>query len=265
LDDRHRLVSNLVWGLLLMGLGGLLTLHQLEIPLPEGVPWRGDEHPAEGAVDGDPGTRWSSQFRDGEWISVDLGEPREIERLRLVWERAYARVYEVQVSDDGSRWETAVREEEGQGETEEHALGRRARWLRVHGIERSTPYGISLYELEVYGAEGLISQGRPVTASSHEAAADRMPFLIAFWFTWWPLFLIAGALPGLLVPRSNGEETGGAVGTAAGLVFLLDNFGWSLREAAPLGLLLVGVVVLLQGMRRGRSGEAAPGDGARGA
>ena len=40
----------------------------------------------ENAVDGDPGTRWASEFSDPEWIYVDLGESVEIGAVLLNWE-----------------------------------------------------------------------------------------------------------------------------------------------------------------------------------
>ncbi|MFE6133789.1 discoidin domain-containing protein [Streptomyces sp. NPDC056437] len=43
---------------------------------------------AAAAVDGDPGTRWSSQFTDAQWIHVDLGATTAISRVVLRWEAA---------------------------------------------------------------------------------------------------------------------------------------------------------------------------------
>ena len=60
------------------------------------------------AVDGDPQTRWSSNYTDDQWIQVDLGQTRSFDRLTLVWETAYALTFTVQVSDDGSTWKDAL-------------------------------------------------------------------------------------------------------------------------------------------------------------
>lgn len=62
--------------------------------------------PARYAVDGNPMTRWSSAYTDAEWIYVDLGASRQISRVRLVWEKAYGKNYEIQVSDDATNWTT---------------------------------------------------------------------------------------------------------------------------------------------------------------
>jgi len=248
-----------VWGLLLIAMGMLLWLQQ------EGVLERHEvtRHVAERAVDGDPKTRWSSTFDDDQWIQVDLGEVREVRRVRLVWEDAFARDWALEVSDDGAHWETVLREDGFEGGTEEKDVETRGRWVRVRGIERATPYGISLWELEVFGppAEGsdalqLISQNQPTEASSVETVT--LPLFASIWMTWWPLFVLAAGLPHLLVPRSDGEEIGGLITVGVGVVFLLDNLDWGIRQAAPIGLVAIGVVILLQGLRRATRKDEEP-------
>ncbi len=60
--------------------------------------------PAAAAVDGNTGTRWSSQFSDPQWLQVDLGATATVDQVVLVWEVAYARAFQIQVSTDGSTW-----------------------------------------------------------------------------------------------------------------------------------------------------------------
>jgi hypothetical protein len=56
------------------------------------------------AVDGNPGTRWSSAYEDNQWIQVDLGSVVTFDQVVIVWEQAYALNYVIQVSDDGVTW-----------------------------------------------------------------------------------------------------------------------------------------------------------------
>jgi hypothetical protein len=44
--------------------------------------------PASSAVDGNPGTRWSSAFSDPQWLQVDLGANATITSVVLDWEAA---------------------------------------------------------------------------------------------------------------------------------------------------------------------------------
>ncbi|MGW6258193.1 discoidin domain-containing protein [Streptomyces sp. NPDC055085] len=62
------------------------------------------DHPASAATDGDPGSRWSSEYADHQWLRVDLGSARRFDRVAIVWEAAYPKTYTIQVSDDGEAW-----------------------------------------------------------------------------------------------------------------------------------------------------------------
>jgi beta-glucosidase len=102
------------------------------------------------AVDGDITTRWSSQFADPQWISVDLGARQRIERVVLRWETAHAEAYRIQVSDDGTQWTDIHSRVLGDGQVDNLALHGRGRHLRLHAGRRATVWGNSLWELEVY-------------------------------------------------------------------------------------------------------------------
>jgi hypothetical protein len=106
---------------------------------------------AEAAVDGDPSTRWSSEFSDPQWIAVDLGEKRSISRVQLVWQGAYAKSFSIQVSDNGEDWRDVYQTDAGQGRNEPIRFEpTEARWVRMYGTERGTPYGYSLWEFTVF-------------------------------------------------------------------------------------------------------------------
>ncbi|MER6910814.1 beta-N-acetylglucosaminidase domain-containing protein [Streptomyces sp. NPDC000594] len=113
----------------------------------------GDEtpdFPAPAAVDGDPGTRWSSPAEDGAWWQAALPHPVRLGRVVLHWQDAYAVGYRVQVSSDGRVWRTAATVREGRGGRESIRLDSRARYLRIQGDERATRFGYSLWSVEAY-------------------------------------------------------------------------------------------------------------------
>src|SRR5262245_20902659 len=62
--------------------------------------------PAAAAVDGDAGTRWSSAAADPQWIQVDLGATATVSQVVLSWEAAYATACQIQVSANGSTWDS---------------------------------------------------------------------------------------------------------------------------------------------------------------
>ncbi|ROO85130.1 hexosaminidase [Actinocorallia herbida] len=104
------------------------------------------------AVDGDPATRWSSDRTDPQWITVDLGSSRTVSRVRLNWEAAYGKAYEIQVSDDNATWTTLYGTTTGDGAVDDlTGLSGSGRYVRVFGTQRGTVYGYSLWEVNVYG------------------------------------------------------------------------------------------------------------------
>ncbi|MFC7548605.1 penicillin acylase family protein [Plantactinospora sp. GCM10030261] len=107
--------------------------------------------PARNAVDGDPGTRWSSGWSDNQSITVDLGSVRPVSRAVLSWEAAYARAYRIEVSSDGSSWRTVWSTAAGDGGTDNNRfVPTTARYVRMVGVTRATGYGFSLWEFQVY-------------------------------------------------------------------------------------------------------------------
>ena len=121
---------------------------------------------AANAVDGSASTRWSSAAEDESWIQVDLGVATPIERIDLAWEGAYGSKYLVQTRTSADQpWTTLVTEDAGNGGVDSHEVSATARFVRVHGVERATQYGYSLFELSVW------SRGGEVTAPNLAAAA----------------------------------------------------------------------------------------------
>jgi hypothetical protein len=126
----------------------------------------GDELVADFAVDGDMETRWSSAWKteapadsnlddnpDDEWIAVEFTDIIDIERIILYWEAAYGSQYNLEVSYDGYLWKSVYAEQTGNGGEDNIVFETRpsGRFLRMHGLQRGTQYGFSLYELAVYG------------------------------------------------------------------------------------------------------------------
>lgn len=105
------------------------------------------------AVDANGNTRWSSAFADHQSIYVDLGANYNVNRVRLAWENAYAKDYQIQFSTNGTTW-TTVREFWGKTSAaadNQTGLTGTARYVKVYCVNRATQYGFSLWEFEVYG------------------------------------------------------------------------------------------------------------------
>ncbi|MBE3015257.1 discoidin domain-containing protein [Microbispora sp. NEAU-D428] len=133
--------------------------------------------PASAAVDGDPGTRWSSAAADPQWLQVDLGSAKTICKVVLTWEAAYATAFKVQVSDNASTWTDVYSTTTGTGGTQTLDVTGSGRYVRLYGTARATGWGYSLWEFAVHTSGGgttdppggtPISAYKQVTASSWE-------------------------------------------------------------------------------------------------
>src|SRR5262245_16383204 len=58
------------------------------------------------AVDGNYSTRWSSASSDAQWMYVDLGSQYNISRVKITWETALGKNYNIDVSNDAVNWTT---------------------------------------------------------------------------------------------------------------------------------------------------------------
>jgi beta-glucanase (GH16 family) len=107
---------------------------------------------AANAVDGNPGTRWSSGFADPQWLQVDLGASHPVSQVVLTWEAAYATAFQLQTSTDGSTWTSVYSTSNGSGGVQTLPVSGSGRYLRMYATARATQYGSSLWEFQVFGS-----------------------------------------------------------------------------------------------------------------
>jgi hypothetical protein len=134
--------------------------------------------PASAAVDGNTGTRWSSAFSDPQWLRVDLGARATVNQVKLSWEAAYARAFQIQVSPDATTWTNVYATTTSNGGAQTLDVTGSGRYVRVYATARATAYGYSLWEFQVLGTfdttactGGNLALNHPATASSAENAA----------------------------------------------------------------------------------------------
>jgi len=99
-------------------------------------------YPAGNAVDGDTGSRWASVAGAGsQWLRLDLGGAQTVNRVKLLWEKAYATAYRIQLSGDGTSWSDIYTTSSGDGGTDDlKRLNGIGRYLRVLATQRGTSY-----------------------------------------------------------------------------------------------------------------------------
>jgi len=121
----------------------------------------GAQYAAQYAVDGNAGTRWSSQFSDPQWISVDLGKRFDFCNIHLSWETALGKDFKIQVSEDNINWTTLISITNNLSLENYLPVNGSGRYVRVFGTARATGFGYSLWEFEIFGKESSTNCGTP--------------------------------------------------------------------------------------------------------
>ncbi|MGQ4510969.1 glycosyl hydrolase family 95 catalytic domain-containing protein [Streptomyces sp. DW26H14] len=105
-------------------------------------------------TDGDATTRWTSEYADGQWVRIDLGAVHDVNDVKLTWEAATGKDYDIEVSADGHTWSTvkSVAGNTASGLLDYPGIATVARYVRLDLKTRATAYGFSLYEVRVYGS-----------------------------------------------------------------------------------------------------------------
>lgn len=118
------------------------------------------------AFDANGTTRWASAWTNEQWIYVDLQGQYSINRVRLDWEAAFARQFQIQVSNDNVNWTTVFSNYNGTGGTTDVSLSTQGRYVKMYAWQRATQWGYSLREFEVYGSLSAPIMSRSSVAST---------------------------------------------------------------------------------------------------
>lgn len=138
-----------------------LTTISQQIPISSATASNGGgEFGPDQAIDGSAATRWGTNGAEGDpqWIVLDLGSPYVLSETIIDWEVASAATYEIQGSNDNSNWTTLSSETSGVmgNRTDTVAITGNYRYIRMYGLTRTTVYGYSIFEMEVYGSIPLV-------------------------------------------------------------------------------------------------------------
>lgn len=110
------------------------------------------------AFDGLPTSRWESQWSDPQWICVDLQGTYSVNQVKIYWEAACAKDYQVQIADNANGpWTNCVTvtgRAAVEGWVTHDFAAKSGRYVRVNITARATTYGNSIYEIQVYGNGG---------------------------------------------------------------------------------------------------------------
>ncbi|HEL5006402.1 discoidin domain-containing protein [Stenotrophomonas forensis] len=100
-------------------------------------------------IDNDPNTVTGGAFSPGHWFQIDLGAPATLAGVRLTWDVSNPEGYTLQTSLDGTQWQTAYTMGDSLGGVETlYFAPRQARYLRLASPQRTSDWGVSIFEME---------------------------------------------------------------------------------------------------------------------
>ena len=107
---------------------------------------------AANAIDGNDGTRWESSATDDETWTLNMGQKRIFNTIKINWENAYCKEFALTYSNDGETWSPLYTETNltsAGWQTIELGSNVTARYIKYHGTLRATQWGQSFYEFQV--------------------------------------------------------------------------------------------------------------------
>lgn len=107
---------------------------------------------AANAIDGNEGTRWESAQTDDETWTLDMGQQRIFNSIKILWEGAFAKEFTLSYSNDGENWTSLYVEENltKSGWQLIEVSKTTAQYIQYHGTKRATQWGQSFYEFQVF-------------------------------------------------------------------------------------------------------------------
>ena len=104
------------------------------------------------AIDGNEGTRWESAQTDDETWTLNMGQKRIFNTIKIKWEGAYCKEFALTYSNDGESWSPLYTETnltQAGWQTIELGENVTAQYIKYHGTKRATNYGQSFFEFQV--------------------------------------------------------------------------------------------------------------------
>jgi hypothetical protein len=106
------------------------------------------------ATDNDFKTRWSSSYRDDQWLEIELAKPIVLENIEIFWEGAYAQKYQILTAEKPGEWTTVYGMNAKKNADKDYiklASKSRAKYIKIRCIKRATKYGNSIFEIRLNG------------------------------------------------------------------------------------------------------------------
>jgi predicted esterase len=102
------------------------------------------------AFDGSFDSRWESEWKDPQWITIDFKKQQNIKAITIFWVNAFGKEYEILASNDNEDWKHVYTQKNFTGGTDKISFDNlESRYLKFNFIHRGTQWGYSIWEMEI--------------------------------------------------------------------------------------------------------------------
>jgi hypothetical protein len=166
--------------------------------------------PAGAVVDGDSTRAWRSGRGDAQWLALDFRRPREYGGVVLSWDaRDFATRYDVQISDDGRRWDTTHTVSGGNGGRDYIALPEtESRYLRLSLHKSNRGRGYRLLHVTVEPLEFAATPNDFFASIAKEARPGTYPKYFTNRQSYWTVIGASGGTQQALLNEEGMLEAG---------------------------------------------------------
>ena len=127
------------------------------------------------ALDGNSSTRYAAGgvCPDSTWYVLDLGNNYDLTHVRINWEAAHPSSYVLEISADGQTYTQMKQVSNADAGWVETAVSGTGRFLRIREVTRAlSQYGMSMWDLEVYGTPAATDNSLPYHRIEAEATRN---------------------------------------------------------------------------------------------
>lgn len=119
-------------------------------------------------VDGNQNTRWASGFYDNQYAVIDMGQEQTFNTIKINWEDAFAKEYNVLVSSDSITWDTIGKITNGTAGMNTLNVPKTGRYIKIDCSKRGSIYGFSIWEIKVNNGTSQEINNAPVANAGND-------------------------------------------------------------------------------------------------
>ncbi|MCK4796638.1 MAG: discoidin domain-containing protein [Spirochaetes bacterium] len=137
-------------------------------------------------LDGDKITKWKSESSEEQWINIDLRKIKTFGGLFLLWDKDYAKSYNIYTSIDGKKWKNVYFTKKGNGGSDKIYFNRiSAKFIKISLKKSVNKSGYCLNDITIKGPGEFLTTQKYYEVLAEDSPAGYFPMWVykkqAFW------------------------------------------------------------------------------------